>query len=122
MLDQTDDPIGPSLRVFDREIKAVEAEKVPQGFERRTLVTLLKRVSLRDAGHKPHGEHDNVFLAIRKRILRTGQRAFEKAKVPHEMVFSARLHLKLIIFDDSLYRQPKWLIWQGRPGSLGISR
>jgi len=30
--------------------------------------------SLRDAGHQPHREHDNVFLARRKCVLRTRQR------------------------------------------------
>ncbi len=93
MLDQTDDRIRPRLRVFDRQVEAVEAKKMPQRFERRTLVALLNRVSLRDAGHEPHGEDDNVILTVGERILRARQRAFEKTKIANEVVFSGYLDL-----------------------------
>src|SRR6266851_8091970 len=121
MLDEVDHRSGPSLVVFDRQLIAIEAEKVPQRLERRTLVALLERVSLCDACHKLHGEHDNFILAIGKRILRTRQCTFEKAEIANEVVLSGRLHLKPIVFDDCLYRQPLRLIWQGRPGSSGTS-
>jgi hypothetical protein len=121
MLDQADHWVSPSLGVFDRQIVAIKAKEVPHRFERRTLVALLKRVSLRNADHKPHRENDNVILAIRKRILRTRQRAFEKAYIANEVAFSGRLHLKPIVSDDRCYRQPLRLIWQGLPGSLEIA-
>jgi len=43
-------------------------EEQPQRSESGSLVALLKRMRLRYAGHKPHCEHDNVILAIGKRI------------------------------------------------------
>jgi hypothetical protein len=49
MLYEADNRIGPSLGVFNRQIEAIEAKEVPQRFEGRTLVALLKRTRLRDA-------------------------------------------------------------------------
>jgi len=95
---------------------------MPHRLKRRTLVALLKGMRPRDAGHQSDSKDQNILFAVSECIARASQRAFEKAKITNEVVLSGRRHLKPIVFDDRLYRQPLRLIWQGRPGSSETSR
>ena len=81
MLDESNHLFRPARRIFNRDIQAVCVEELYQRHKSSALVPLLERMGMRNAGHQPDPEHEDVLLAVRKCVLRTSQAAFQQSSV-----------------------------------------
>ena len=72
----------------------------------RSLVALLERMGVGDPGHQPDREHDDILLAIGKRVLRPRQRTLQQSGVAQEMRLAGNRYGSSVDFDDYLDGQP----------------
>jgi hypothetical protein len=103
MLDQCDDLVRPGPGVFDRQIVAVDLEKLYHRHKASALVSLSEGMRPRNSGHERNGQDNDVLFAKAKEIAGASQRAFEQSPVAEEMRFSGDCNDRSINLDDCLY-------------------
>ena len=120
MLDEGDHRISPSPGVVDREIVAVDAQKVPQRLKSRALITFFECMRPSDAGDQHDPKHEDILVSEAEEI-RGRANAPSSRLIPGEVSLARCFHFEPVVLDHASIGSQLGSFGKGR-SDLGKSR